>query len=108
MKRKLFTDDDDDDPLSSNVPPATFSSSRRKRARYGSLERTLAHMTLGNALTTTTSGDADMWPKISPPCPREQETVNVILPSSVEEPDPFPESVDMEVEPTGKSCFLLI
>ncbi|KAG6369664.1 hypothetical protein JVT61DRAFT_14163 [Boletus reticuloceps] len=93
MKRKLFADDDDAS-FSSEVSPTPFSLSRRKRVRYNSLERTLAHMTLA------TTEDVDMWPKISPPCP--QETLNVILPSSVEEPGTLPasEPVDMEVEPT--------
>jgi hypothetical protein len=102
MKRKL----DDDASSSSEVSPATFSSSRRKRVRYSSLERTLAHMTLGSALATT-SEDVDMWPKISPSRPREQETLDVLLPSSVEEPDTS-EPVDMEVDPICKSyCFLI-
>jgi len=108
MKRKLCHSDDDDDASSSDVPAATFPTGRRKRVRYNSLERTLAHMTLGSALATT-SEDVDMWPKISPPRPHEQETLHVILPSSVEEPDtPASEPVDMEVEPTRKSCYFLI
>ncbi|KAF8444504.1 hypothetical protein L210DRAFT_930212 [Boletus edulis BED1] len=82
MKRKSFADDDDAS-FSSEVSPAPCSPSRRKRARYNSLERTLAHMTLGNALAATTE-DVTMWPKIS--SPRPQETLNVILPSSIEEP----------------------
>ncbi|KAF8554719.1 hypothetical protein OG21DRAFT_1032685 [Imleria badia] len=94
MKRKLCTNDDDDDaPFSSDVSPAAFSTSRRKRVRYTSLERTLAHMTLANP-----SEDVDMWPKITPsrPC-----GLNVILPSSVEEPGAHAsEPDDMEVEPT--------
>ena len=109
MKRKLYTSDDDDDASSSSdTPPATFPTSPRKRVRYNSLERTLAHMTLGSALATT-SEDVDMWPKISPSRPHAQETLNVTLPSSVEEPDTIEsESVDMEVEPTCKSCYFLI
>ena len=104
MKRKL----DDDASSSSDVSPATFSTRRRKRVRYHSLERTLAHMTLGSALGTT-SEDVDMWPKISPPRPREQETLDVLLPTSVEEPDTLAsEPVDMEVEPTCKLCYFLI
>ncbi|KAF8135515.1 hypothetical protein EV363DRAFT_797879 [Boletus edulis] len=95
MKRKLSADDDAASFSSSEVSPL----SRRKRARYNSLERTLAHMTLGNALAATTE-DVTMWPKIS--SPRPQETLNVILPSSIEEPGTLPasEPVDMEVEPT--------
>ena len=98
MKRRLSANNDGDDgsPLSFDVPPSPFSTGHRKRARYNSLERRLAHMTLG------TPEEMDMWPMTSPPHPRD--TLNVILPSSVEEPDtPASEPVDMEIEPTRKS-----
>ncbi|KAH0827778.1 hypothetical protein J3R83DRAFT_3396 [Lanmaoa asiatica] len=99
MKRRLSANDDGDDD-SSDLSSSTFSASRRKRVKYNSLERTLAHMTLGSALATGTSEDVDMWPKTPPPRPRVQETLNIILPSMVEEPDtPASEPFDMEVEP---------
>lgn len=108
MKRRQSANDDDDDAsLAFDVSPSTFSASRRKRVRYSSLERTLAHMTLGSALATP-SEDVNISPKTSPR-PRVQNDLNLILPSSIEEPgSPAPEPVDMEVEPTGKSCYLLI
>ena len=99
MKRKLFAidhDDDDDVTFPSESPLVT--PTRRKRVRYTSLERTLADMTLAP------SEDVDMWPKISPPRPRGQEFLHVMLPSSVEEP---PENA-MEVEPTRKLRFRLV
>ena len=101
MKRKQRTNEDEDASFSSDVSPA---ARRRKRVRYTSLERTLAHMTLA-----TPSQDVDMWPRISPSRPCGQESLQVILPSSVEEPDTYaPEPADMEVEPTCKSCCILL
>lgn len=102
LKRRLSASDDDDDngvSYSAVLP----SPSHRKRIRHNSLERTLAHMTLGSA--TATSEDVDMWPKVSPPHPHDQASTNVIFPSSVQEPT---EPDDMDVEPTGQSRHVFI
>jgi hypothetical protein len=110
MKRRLSTSDDDDDyyhhheDRDEDEDDDAFHP--RKRARHGSLERTLAHMTLGGVLAAPSgSGDVDMWPRMSVLRPSLSGTLNAILPASVEEPvtPPSEENVDMEVEPTRKS-----
>ncbi|KAG9316519.1 hypothetical protein JVU11DRAFT_2569 [Chiua virens] len=97
MKRRLLVDDVDVDgtPLSYDMLP------RRKRVRYGSLERTLAHMSIDTSFAVP-SEDVDMRPRVSLPPPRLYDSLSsdVILPSSVEEPTTPSESVEMEVEPT--------